>query len=281
MNLDHVLGACERLPDIGITHRRTAISTVGWIPGHRAPCRRRRCRCASRCRCTPPTTALRSELMPVNDRYPLAGRARRVREPSTSAKRRKVFVEYVMLAGVNDGHPQAAALAAVARPAHVQGQPDPVQPDRLAATRARARRRSPRSRPSSSATGSARPSGSPGAATSTPPADSSRREPGRRASSAPRHQTGRARRASTSSSAPDRVISAISAARNARRRLGPDVIDQLPLEPLAGRERELADPPAALGQPQPAPATVRRVLVALDEPGSLRPRRRAGWRPAW
>ena len=33
MNLDAVLAACERLPDVGITHRRTAISTVGWIPG--------------------------------------------------------------------------------------------------------------------------------------------------------------------------------------------------------------------------------------------------------
>src|SRR5208282_5202173 len=33
LNLDNVLAACERLPDIGITHRRIAISTVGWIPG--------------------------------------------------------------------------------------------------------------------------------------------------------------------------------------------------------------------------------------------------------
>src|SRR6185369_5255364 len=33
MNLDAVLAACERLPDIGIAARRTAISTVGWIPG--------------------------------------------------------------------------------------------------------------------------------------------------------------------------------------------------------------------------------------------------------
>ena len=33
LNLDAVLAACERLPDIGITHRRTTISTVGWIPG--------------------------------------------------------------------------------------------------------------------------------------------------------------------------------------------------------------------------------------------------------
>jgi len=33
MNLDHVLAASRRLPDVGITHRRTGISTVGWVPG--------------------------------------------------------------------------------------------------------------------------------------------------------------------------------------------------------------------------------------------------------
>src|SRR6188768_2885656 len=33
MNLDAVLEACRRLPDVGVTHRRTAISTVGWVPG--------------------------------------------------------------------------------------------------------------------------------------------------------------------------------------------------------------------------------------------------------
>src|SRR5689334_24693398 len=36
MNLDHVLGAARQLPDLGITHRRTTISTVGWVPGIRA-----------------------------------------------------------------------------------------------------------------------------------------------------------------------------------------------------------------------------------------------------
>src|SRR6476659_1210343 len=35
MNLDNVLAAAERLPDIGISHRRTGISTVGWVPGIR------------------------------------------------------------------------------------------------------------------------------------------------------------------------------------------------------------------------------------------------------
>src|SRR5215218_7647661 len=33
MNLDLVLAASRRLPDVGITHRRTTISTVGWVPG--------------------------------------------------------------------------------------------------------------------------------------------------------------------------------------------------------------------------------------------------------
>src|SRR5947199_306552 len=33
LNFDEVLAAAGRLPDVGITHRRTTISTVGWIPG--------------------------------------------------------------------------------------------------------------------------------------------------------------------------------------------------------------------------------------------------------
>src|ERR671939_1372710 len=33
MNLDNVLAACRRLPDVGVTNRHTTVSTVGWIPG--------------------------------------------------------------------------------------------------------------------------------------------------------------------------------------------------------------------------------------------------------
>src|SRR4051794_8351747 len=35
LNLDEVLSAARRLPDPGITHRRTTISTVGWLPALR------------------------------------------------------------------------------------------------------------------------------------------------------------------------------------------------------------------------------------------------------
>jgi 23S rRNA (adenine2503-C2)-methyltransferase len=111
MNLDHVLAACERLPDVGITHRRTAISTVGWVPGiDRLAASPMPIRLALSLHAA--DDALRSEIMPVNDRYPLAdvlAACRRFYE----AKRRLVFVEYVMLAGVNDRYEQALALAEV------------------------------------------------------------------------------------------------------------------------------------------------------------------------
>jgi 23S rRNA (adenine2503-C2)-methyltransferase len=114
MNLDAVLAACERLPDVGITHRRTAISTVGWIPGiDRLAASPMPIRLALSLHAA--DEALRSEIMPVNDRYPLAdvlAACRRFYE----CKRRLVFVEYVMLAGVNDRYEQALALADVLDP---------------------------------------------------------------------------------------------------------------------------------------------------------------------
>jgi 23S rRNA (adenine2503-C2)-methyltransferase len=114
MNLEAVLEVCARLPDIGITHRRTAISTVGWIPGivrlaeTPMPLRLALSLHAA-------DDALRSELMPVNDRYPL-GDVIAACERFYARKRRKVFVEYVMLAGVNDGYVQAVQLTDVLDP---------------------------------------------------------------------------------------------------------------------------------------------------------------------
>jgi 23S rRNA (adenine2503-C2)-methyltransferase len=109
LNLDNVLAACERLPDIGITHRRTAISTVGWIPGiERLAEQPMPLRLALSLHAA--DEALRSELMPVNDRYPLKDVLDACRA-FYERKHRRVFVEYVMLAGVNDRYQQALALA--------------------------------------------------------------------------------------------------------------------------------------------------------------------------
>ena len=115
LNLDAVLSACERLPDLGIHSSSTTISTVGWIPGidrlaeHDCPTVRLALSLHA------PDEALRSELMPVNDRFPLRDvldACRRWHE----RRRRKVFVEYLMLAGVNDRYEQAVALARLLSP---------------------------------------------------------------------------------------------------------------------------------------------------------------------
>jgi len=109
MNLDAVLGACELLPDLGVSNRHTTISTVGWIPGIErladtdAPIRLALSLHAA-------DDALRTQLMPVNERYPLVDVIDACRT-FYARKRRRVFIEYVMLAGVNDRYEQALALA--------------------------------------------------------------------------------------------------------------------------------------------------------------------------
>jgi 23S rRNA (adenine2503-C2)-methyltransferase len=114
MNLDNVLAACERLPDLGIGHRRTAISTIGWLPGiDRLAETPMPIRLALSLHAADP--ALRSELMPVNERYPLPDVIAAC-EAYYARKRRKVFIEYVMLGGVNDSFAQAAQLASVLDP---------------------------------------------------------------------------------------------------------------------------------------------------------------------
>jgi 23S rRNA (adenine2503-C2)-methyltransferase len=114
MNLDAVLGACTRLPDLGIAHSNIGVSTVGWVPGIE--------RMASD---GPPVRlalsvhaadeALRSEIMPVNDRYPL----RAVLDACLrwhSRRRRHIFIEYLMLERVNDRYEQAVQLAGLLEP---------------------------------------------------------------------------------------------------------------------------------------------------------------------
>jgi 23S rRNA (adenine2503-C2)-methyltransferase len=110
LNLDEVLTAARRLPDLGITHRRTTVSTVGWLPGLRRfvdevdePIRLALSLHAA-------DDELRSKIMPVNERYPVAEIVAECRRQAETTRRR-VFVEYVMLAGVNDAPEQAQALA--------------------------------------------------------------------------------------------------------------------------------------------------------------------------
>jgi 23S rRNA (adenine2503-C2)-methyltransferase len=114
MNIDAVLDACRQLPELGVTHRRTAISTVGWVPGidRLAECELPLSLALS---LHAPNDGLRSQLMPVNDRYPLAD-VLAACDRYMAQRRRKVFVEYVMLDGVNDLPEHARQLAALLDP---------------------------------------------------------------------------------------------------------------------------------------------------------------------
>jgi 23S rRNA (adenine2503-C2)-methyltransferase len=115
LNVEAVVSSALRLPDVGITHRRTTISTVGWMPGLRrfVDDVEQPVRLALSLHAADPEK--RSELMPVNDRYPLAEVIAECRRYVT-LRRRKVFVEYVMLAGVNDSPADAKAAASLLDP---------------------------------------------------------------------------------------------------------------------------------------------------------------------
>jgi 23S rRNA (adenine2503-C2)-methyltransferase len=115
INIDNVLDSCERLPTIGIAASHTTVSTVGWIPGieKMTDTASPNVRLALSLHAADP--ALRSELMPVNDRYPLPDVMDAVRAWH-AARKRKVFIEYVMLDGVNDRYEQAVQLAALLQP---------------------------------------------------------------------------------------------------------------------------------------------------------------------
>jgi 23S rRNA (adenine2503-C2)-methyltransferase len=115
LNLEGVLSAARKLPQVGITHRRTTISTVGWLPALKQfvdeveePIRLALSLHA-------PDDSLRSAIMPVNERFPLADVVAECRR-YFELRGRKVFVEYVMLAGVNDSVAQARQLVALLDP---------------------------------------------------------------------------------------------------------------------------------------------------------------------
>ncbi len=114
MNLDNVLAAAELLPDTGIATSHTTVSTVGWVPGiERLTTEGPAIRLALSLHA--PEDQLRGELMPINDRHPIS----EVLEACMAwhrARRRKVYIEYLMLDGVNDSLEQARDLAALLVP---------------------------------------------------------------------------------------------------------------------------------------------------------------------
>jgi len=111
MNYDAVLAACRTLNDpngFGLGARQIAISTAGWVPGiERLAAEPLQVKLALSLHA--PNDELRSQLMPVTRRFPI-DRLMAACRSYRAATRRRVFVEYLLLDGVNDSDRLAAEL---------------------------------------------------------------------------------------------------------------------------------------------------------------------------
>jgi 23S rRNA (adenine2503-C2)-methyltransferase len=111
LNLDQVLPAASLMQDdfaYALSKRRVTLSTAGVVPGLRRLAAETDISLALSLHA--PDDALRDELVPLNKRYPIAEVLEACRD-YVGEGRRRVTVEYVMLAGVNDSDQQARALA--------------------------------------------------------------------------------------------------------------------------------------------------------------------------
>jgi 23S rRNA (adenine2503-C2)-methyltransferase len=142
-NYDATLGAIDRLNDpegFNFGARRITLSTVGLVPMiERFAEERRQVNLAVSLHAA--DDDLRSELLPINKKYPLAALFGAVRKYYAATKRRVTF-EWALIRGKNDSPAQARALARLADglPCHVNV--IPLNPTRdyagQAATRERA-----------------------------------------------------------------------------------------------------------------------------------------------
>ncbi len=116
-NLDAVLDACRYFTDpdggLGISGRKVAISTAGWVPGIAELAKSDvAVRLAISLHAADDTT--RSALMPINNRWPIANLLAECRRYCDTTGRR-VFIEYLLLHEVNDRQEDARRLADLVR----------------------------------------------------------------------------------------------------------------------------------------------------------------------
>jgi 23S rRNA (adenine2503-C2)-methyltransferase len=113
-NYDEVLPALRTLNDPngpGLAARRIAISTVGWVPGiERLAGEDIQVKLALSLHA--PNDEDRARLMPVNAKYPIARLMQACRHYRETTRRR-IFIEYLLLDGVNDSPEHARELASL------------------------------------------------------------------------------------------------------------------------------------------------------------------------
>ena len=119
-NYDNTWAAVERIHgDLGLSARHITISTVGVVPGiHRLATESLPVGLAVSLHAA--NDKLRSELVPINKRYPIASLLAACRDYMANRNRRLSF-EWACIAGVNDRPSDAEELAEIALPlgAHV------------------------------------------------------------------------------------------------------------------------------------------------------------------
>ncbi len=110
-NLEAVLAAVRGLTDVhpGLSPRHVTVSTAGVLPAMKRFLARSDANLALSLNAT--TDDVRTRLMPHNARWPIAALLGLLREAGARQPGRRFFVEYVLLAGVNDGDADARRLA--------------------------------------------------------------------------------------------------------------------------------------------------------------------------
>lgn len=112
LNFDSVVGAMRLMMDdcsFGLSRRRITLSTAGLVPAID--------RLAATCAVSlavslhAPDDELRSRLVPLNKKYPIAELLEACRRYAGAHHRRHITFEYVLLEDVNDSPAQARALA--------------------------------------------------------------------------------------------------------------------------------------------------------------------------
>jgi 23S rRNA (adenine2503-C2)-methyltransferase len=115
-NFDNVVTALRLMLDdhaYGLSRRRVTVSTSGIVPAMDRL--RDECPVALAVSLHAPNDALRDELVPINQKYPLRELLAACKRYLSAAPRDFVTFEYVMLDGVNDADAHARELVAIAR----------------------------------------------------------------------------------------------------------------------------------------------------------------------
>jgi len=111
LNFDNVVKAMSLMLEdfaYGLSKRRVTLSTAGVVPALERL--REMCDVSLAVSLHAPNDELRNQLVPLNKKYPIAQLLDACRRYVADEPRRKVTVEYVMLAGVNDAPAQAREM---------------------------------------------------------------------------------------------------------------------------------------------------------------------------